>query len=245
MRQTTDGLIIRDTGAVGEADRFITVLTRDFGVIRVSARGVRQVKNRNAAATQLLCYAQLVLQSSHDTYYLDTARPKRMFFELRDNIETLALAQYFCELAAVLAPREEPAEEFLRLLLNALHLLGEGGFSARQIKAVVELRLLVLAGYGPLLHRCAVCGQPPKEPVLQVRSGNICCEACRQTAGGLPLSDAALAAMRHISESDASRIFSFRLPDRDLTLLGTACEQGILECTARGFKTLDFYHSLF
>ena len=244
MRLTSDGLIIRDITQMGEADRFLVVLTRQFGVIRVAARGVRQVKNRNAGATQLLCYAQLVLQHSRDTYYLDTARPERMFFELRESIDTLSLAQYFCELADVLAPRDEPAEEFLRLMLNALHLLGEGKLPFAQIKAVTELRALALSGYGPLLGQCAVCGQPPKTAVLLPRSGVVCCDACRQTAGGMPLSDAALAAMRHICTAPLERLFSFRLPASDLKLLGTACEQTVLEQTGRTFKTLEFYRSL-
>ena len=244
MRLTSDGLIIRDIAQMGEADRFLVVLTRDLGVIRVAARGVRQVKNRNAGATQLLCYARLVLQRSRDTYYLDTARPERTFFELRNQIDTLALAQYFCELADALAPREEPAEEFLRLMLNALHLLGEGKVAPTQIKAVTELRALVLAGYGPLLGQCAVCGGAPKTPVLLPRSGVVCCDDCRQTAGGVPLSNAALAAMRHISSAPSARSFAFRLPEADLDLLGKACEQSVIEHTGRKFKTLEFYRSL-
>ena len=34
MRQTTDALIIRENNNIGEADRFVTALTRDFGVVR-------------------------------------------------------------------------------------------------------------------------------------------------------------------------------------------------------------------
>ena len=113
MRLTSDGLIVRDITQMGEADRFLVVLTRQFGVIRVAARGVRQVKNRNAGAAQLLCYADLVLQHSRDTYYLDTARPKRMFFELRESIDTLSLAQYFCELADALVRQQAQAIDFL------------------------------------------------------------------------------------------------------------------------------------
>ena len=55
MRVTTDALIIRENNNIGEADRFVTALTRDRGVIRASARGARQVKSRRGhAAPHLL-----------------------------------------------------------------------------------------------------------------------------------------------------------------------------------------------
>lgn len=61
MRLTTDALIIRENNNIGESDRFVTALTRDLGVIRASARGARQLKNRSGAATKLLTYSRLTL----------------------------------------------------------------------------------------------------------------------------------------------------------------------------------------
>lgn len=158
MRLTTDALIIRENNNIGESDRFVTALTRDLGVIRASARGARQLKNRSGAATKLLTYSRLTLFRGRDKYIIDEAEPLQLFFELHSDIERLALAQYFCELAGVLAPREEAAEPCLRLLLNALHYLCTGGRDSRLIKAVVELKLLAFAGYMPNLTACASCG---------------------------------------------------------------------------------------
>ena len=61
MRLTTEALIIRENNNIGEADRFVTALTKDLGVVRASARGARNLKNRNASATQLLSYSRLSL----------------------------------------------------------------------------------------------------------------------------------------------------------------------------------------
>lgn len=58
---TTDALIIRENNNIGESDRFVTALTRELGVIRASAKGARNIKNRNLAATQLLSYSRLSL----------------------------------------------------------------------------------------------------------------------------------------------------------------------------------------
>ena len=86
---------------------------------------------------------------------------KEVFFGLRDDIEKLALGQYFCALAAELAPEMEPAGDFLRVVLNSLHLLEKQMRSCRFLKAVTELKLLSLAGFMPDLTVCRHCEKAP------------------------------------------------------------------------------------
>lgn len=251
MRLITDGLIIRQTDSVGEADRFITVLTRQLGVIRISARGARRSASRSAAATRLLTYSELVIGESKNKYYLDDAKPLRVFFELHSDLERLALAQYFCELAGVLAPREEPAEDALRLLLNALFLLGEKRLPLEQIKAVTELRLLAQGGYMPQLNACAICGTPIDDKRgwrLRERDGVVVCSVCDPPPDAksmaYELSVSVMAAMRHAMSAPINRCFSFTLPEADLIGLHSVAERLLLEQVGHHFSTLDFYHGL-
>ena len=90
MPQTTDALIIREYNNIGEADRFVAALTRDLGLIRASARGARNIKSRNAAATQLLAYSRLSLVKGRDKYIIDSAAPLNVF-TLEDARETAAV----------------------------------------------------------------------------------------------------------------------------------------------------------
>lgn len=242
MKLTTDALIIRENNTIGESDRFVTVLTRDLGVIRASVRGARQLKNRNGSATQLLCYSRLSLYKGREKYIVDDAEPLQVFFDVRGDLTKLALAQYFCELAGVLAPAEEEAEEELRLLLNALHYLSVGTRSLPLVKAVTELRLLCKAGYMPALVGCDRCnsqefiGFSPLRGVL----------SCEQHSGTdtLPLSAGVVAAMRHIVYAPFEKCFAFSLPEADTAVLGDVVERFLLAQLNRGFHTLEFYHSL-
>lgn len=79
MRLTTDALIIRENNNIGEADRFVTALTRELGLVRASARGAQNMKNRNASATQLLSYSRLTLFKGREKYIIDEAEPLRIF----------------------------------------------------------------------------------------------------------------------------------------------------------------------
>ncbi len=243
MKLTTDALIIRENNAVGESDRFVTALTRSNGVVQASVRGARNIKNRNSAATQLLCYSRLSLYKGREKYIVDDSEPLQVFFEVRNQLDKLALAQYFCELAGVLAPREEEAEPELRLLLNALHYLAEGTRPLWLIKAVVELRLLCRAGYMPFLEKCAGCDNAEGDRFSPVK-GVLLCSNCGDETQTLPLTPNTLAALRHIVYAPFEKCFAFSLPDTEGEDLGRVAEKFLLAQLNRGFNTLDFYHSL-
>ncbi len=247
MRLTTDALIIRENNNIGESDRFVTALTREWGAVHASARGARTLKNRGSVATRLLSYSRLTLREgrNRDKYIIEDARPLRVFFDIHGDIARLTLAQYFCELAGVLAPREEPAEEHLRLLLNALHFLSEGKKDIPLIKAVVELRLLTLSGYMPDLTACSVCRGGADGPVWFLpRDGILRCNRCEKPGDALPLTPALLAAMRHIVYAPFEKCFAFQVPQETASALTQTVETFLLCQLGRNFQTLQFYHGL-
>lgn len=241
----TEGLIVRDYDTLAEADRFVAILTKDKGLLRAAARGAKQVKSRSGAGTQLLSYSRLSLIEGREKYIVEDARPIEVFFGLREDVEALALAQYFCELALHLTPTDSPAPAHLRLLLNALHFLCEGKKPPLLIKAVVEGRLLSLEGYMPDLTGCARCGCPEGERMwFSPAEGTLTCDTCVKEGDALPVSAGVLAAMRHILYGEFERCFSFNLPAEDIARLATVTERFLLSQQQRHFATLDFYHTL-
>ncbi len=243
MRMNTDGLILKVTD-VGESDRVVTVLTKDYGVLRAYANGAKKIKSRSQSATQPLCYSRLSIYKNRDSYIIDEAQSIESFFRLRDNIENLSLAQYFCELAGELAPEMDEAADFLRVTLNCLHMLVTGKRTQLFLKAVAELRLLTLAGYMPDLSVCSRCGKEPAEGVgFLPESGTVVCPACGHT--GIALSPGVLCAMRHICTAPDEKLFAFQMPEESLKRLSEISERYLLVQTGRRYKALDFYRSLF
>ena len=241
----TDGLILREYESPTEADRFVAILTRDRGVIRASARGAKRPKSRFGSSTQPLCYARLSLLPGRDKYIIEDAQPIEVFFALRQDIERLALAQYFCELALHLCPPDAPAPQHLRLLLNALHYLAAGEKNPLLIKAVVESRLLALEGYTPDLTGCASCGGEELPLWFSPVAGTLTCAAHGgAAAGAIEVSAVVLAALRHVFYGDFERCFAFTLPEGDAASLATLLERFLLAQQQRRYTTLDFYHTL-
>lgn len=246
MELKTDGLIVRENNNVGEADRFVQLLTRDAGLLRASARGAQKSKSRNSGVTRLLSYGRFTLhQGRSGGYIIGEVEPLHNFFDLNRDMERLSIAQYFCELCGILAPREEPADAMLRLMLLGLHHLNGDIYPPLLVKCVVEQRMLLLGGYAPDLSGCARCGRTEAESFrLSPAEGNLLCADCAAKTDGLPLSAGMLAALRHIHMSPVERAFRFRLPEPTLAALAEVSERFLLHQLGRGFRTLDFYHSL-
>ncbi|ARP51155.1 MULTISPECIES: DNA repair protein RecO [Caproicibacterium] len=249
MRVQTQGVVIRVSN-VGERDRLVTVLTRDRGVVRAFARNSRAAKSSLVSATQLFCYARILLFCGKDKYIIDDAQPLEVFFELRQDIGRLSLAQYFCELAGELAPQEdsEKAADFLRLLLCAFRRLCRGGRPLPVVKAATEMRMLSLAGYMPDLIGCAQC-RKYEDSIMYFYplQGELLCPSCRQKNGrqdGIALHKGALTALRHTVYADLPKLFSFTLGEQGQQELARASEEYLLDRIEYHFRTLDFYHTV-
>lgn len=242
MHLNSDSLIIKEN-STGENDRVVTALTRDYGLVRAFAKGARRMKSSSQCATGLLSYSRLSIYCGRDANSIDDAVPIAVFFGLRDNIEKLALAQYFCELAGELSPENSEAEEQLRLMLNLLHLLETGKRPQPLLKAVAELRFLCLAGYMPSLLGCEECGRFEDEIMYFDRVGGVL--RCREhSPSGIAVGMGVLTAMRHICYAEFDKVFSFTLSDDSLERLSQITEGYLLAQVQRKFKTLDFYKSI-
>jgi DNA repair protein RecO (recombination protein O) len=214
-------------------------------VVSAFANGAKRLKSSQLAAAQVLCYGEFSLFRRRDTYTVDSAQPISVFFGLRNDIGSLALAQYFCELAAVLVPAETEASEFLELLVFSLSCLEKKRRPPEILKPAVELRILSLAGYAPDLTRCRVCGGDEIRGDfvrLHLLDGNFSCAACGGSGEQIGLG--VLSAMRHICASPLRRLFSFTLPVPSLAVLTAVCEEYLRVQVPQRWDTLEFYKSL-
>ena len=244
MQTKTKGLIIREQ-AIGESDRLVTLLSEDYGLIRAFVRRAKSVKSNNLSATSLFAYGEFSIYRGRDAYVIDNAVPIEIFFDLRSDIERLSLAQYFAQLTYYLGSEEQPSHEMLRLILNALHLLCKGNKNSSVIKAAVEMRMLCLGGYMPDILACYRCGEYESDPMFfDVEEGCIYCKNCyRNNAITAPIG--VITAIRYICLiDDVSKVFSFKLNEENIKILGDICEKYLISKIDGKLTTLEFYKSL-
>ena len=246
MKFQTDGLIIKEQN-IGEQDKLVYALTKSHGVIKAFVRGAKNIKNQKCAPSSLLSYSRLTFYKSRESYIIGDARILRIFSKLRGDVKKTCLAQYFCELALTICPREQPAEKFLSLMLNSLYLISEGKRSEELVKPCFEMRLAAMAGYLPDLVMCRECGvYAAEEMYFSPRTGEIECASCHgiKADGMVKLSEAALTALRHTVYSDDDKLFSFTLSEEGLKMLNSASESYLQYRFEKEFKTLNFYKAI-
>ncbi len=219
-------------------------MTRDMGVIRAFAVGAKSIKSKRGSATGLLSYSNFHLEKKGDTYKVIEATANKIFFGAGSDILILSVAQYFCELCAVLGPVDAEGEELLRLILYSLYFLTEKKRSVNLIKAITEFRIAAISGYAPNLIACEGCGNfQDNRMYFKISDGTLYCNDC-QISGCIAIDRTTLDAMRHIVFSEFDKLYSFNIPDDATKKLTDITEKYILYQTEHKFPTLDFYHSI-
>ncbi len=246
MYEKTCGIVLRETD-YKDKDKLLTLLTAEYGKITVKARGVRGPHSKSKAACQLLAYSEFTLYEQQGRFTATETVTREIFPELRSDIELLSLASYFAQVADVIAQENDPAQELLSLLLNALYALAKLKKPQMLVKAVFELRMACISGFLPDLRGCMVCGKLTPER-FNISQGCLQCASCNseETAGiRMPVSSGTLQAMRYICSCDSKKLFSFQLGESSAVELSQIAESYLSMRLERGFYTLDFYKSLF
>ena len=102
MYEKTEGIVLRET-EYKDADKLLTVLTREHGKMTLRARGVKSGRSRSKAACQLLTFSEFTVSEKQGRYTVTEAVAKEMFPELREDIELLYLASYFAQVTDAVA----------------------------------------------------------------------------------------------------------------------------------------------
>ena len=245
MQTVTTGIVLREV-KVGEADRILTILTPDLGVISASAKGSLRLKNKLFSGCGLFCYSEFTMTQGRSTWFLEEAVPQKKFHGLSSSIEGMSLAMYLAELVTTIPPAPAESQAQLRLLLNCLYVIAESKKPLPQVKAVFELRFLAQGGYMPDLVCCKKCGRyDGMDFYLDVQDGTMLCRECAAEAGRpTNLDEGALSAMRYICLTEDKKIFQYSLSPGSMALLGKISEQYAMNHTEKPLRSLEFLHTV-
>ncbi len=114
-----DGIILKRQN-IGEADRIITVLTKDLGKIQVKAKGVRKIVSKRASHIEPLNVCTLSLYKGHALPVLTEVVALESFSLLKEDLGKIGFAYHLCELVDGLCPPHEENARVFSLLYDVL-----------------------------------------------------------------------------------------------------------------------------
>jgi DNA repair protein RecO (recombination protein O) len=141
----TEGIIIKRIN-YGEADRILTVFTRDQGKISVKASGIRRIASRRSPHVELLNHAELSLYRGHKYPILNEAQTINNYSEIKGDLTRVGLAYHICELIDGLCPENQDNASVFGLLQQVLEQLGAQENPVEIIHGF-EVELLTLLGF--------------------------------------------------------------------------------------------------
>ncbi len=140
-----EGIVLKRRN-VGEADRILTVLTRNLGKITVKAVGVRKISSKRSSHIEPLNHATLSLYKGKGMHTLTEVVAKESFPEIKSDLQKIGFAYHLCELVDGLCPEGQENAHVFDLLHSVLSdLCGEVNLSERIHE--FEVALLITLGY--------------------------------------------------------------------------------------------------
>jgi len=162
LKENYVGMVL-SSATIGEYDKRVVVLTRENGRFSAFARGARRPKSPLSAVTEPFCFGQFYVFRGRDSYNIEEVKAENYFPELREDLDSLYMGLYFCEVADYFTREGMRADAELELLYRSLLALTvkngpapEGSDAAEEktlspelIRRIYELRMLMIAGYAP------------------------------------------------------------------------------------------------
>ena len=176
-----DEAIVLRTHKLGEADRIITLLTRQHGRVRAVAKGVRRTTSRWGARLEPFNHVDLQFVQGRN---LDTITQAVTIDPFHSRLG-LDYARYtagtaMLETAERLVSEErEPAVQQFLLLVGGLRAMSGGPHAPGAVLDSYLLRSMSVAGYAPSFDHCVGCGAEGEHRWFNVSAGGVMCAVCK------------------------------------------------------------------
>lgn len=179
-----EGLVLR-TKELGEADRIVTLLTKQQGKMRTAARGARRGRSTLTAICQPFALGSyLIYMNKRSLHSINQGELVQPFRRLREDLVALAYATYFAELTDLCLPEEEPNDTVFDLLLTVFCRLEQDADNSALLARWFELHLMDLVGFRPELESCIHCQSRlnPNHTItdlgFSIQGGGVLCNNC-------------------------------------------------------------------
>ncbi|MGK7913463.1 MAG: DNA repair protein RecO [Synechococcus sp.] len=154
----TTGINLKVT-PLGEADRIVTILTDEYGLVRAVAPGARKQKTQLGGNTELFAINELVLAEGRSLDRISQADRVQRLPRLRSSLTQLTIAQYWAEVVLYQALSDQPQRELFVLLVEHLERLERAPSDVAALPLLVHglYHLLAIAGLAPQVRPCSDC----------------------------------------------------------------------------------------
>lgn len=176
MLKKVEGIVLR-TKDYGESHQVVIIFSETIGKVAFMARGSKKTRSRFGAVTEPFSQALFVFFMGSGMATLSQADLIHSHHQIRSDLLLTAYGAYWLDLVDKVTEEKEPNPPLYHFLVTALQLL-EQGTDPDILTRIVELRVMDLAGFRPVLHQCVQCRSTHRPVRFSVRQGGFLCKNC-------------------------------------------------------------------
>ncbi len=236
---TVRGIVLKET-PVGETDKFITILAKDYGKISVSVKGAKRVRNGLTAGTSLFSYSDFYIAHIRKKMYLNQAEPIETFYNLRNDLSALAYGSYFLETVNKLLFENMPSNNVLLLLLKALTALSKNIIPNKLISSIFEFKILEFNGYKPETNFCVNCRKKTLPTFFITTEGTVCEKCLKKNDFYVHLNETLTYTIQYIFSSELNKLFTFKVSSKTLNSLSVISRHLMKNYFNLNLKSIQF-----
>lgn len=231
----------------GDTSKIVTLYTRDFGKIKVVAKGARNQKsNKFGSSLEPMSVSSIVLykKEQRDLHLLSKSEVVMQMTRLQDDPERMFAGLATVELVNMVMHDEEGNAPVYDLLEEAVSVINRSSKNGVNVLLAFMVKLFHRFGFGLNIERCMGCSRRPAEHefpygLIRLSDGAFVCPDCAEATmqGGIRLSGGVVRSLLFLEANPLERSVSLSLNagmrDELLALL-----QSYLRYHIEGVRTL-------
>ena len=176
MIKDIEGIIL-DERAYGETSKIINILTKEYGIIGVIAKGSRTLKSELRSVTGKLTYGIFhMYYKENKLSTLISVDVLNTFKNIKKDIMKITYSSFILDLAHQVAKQNYQTDIYNLLIASLVKI--EENFDPLVITNILELKYLSYLGVMPVLDACSMCGNKENIITLSIDKGGYICREC-------------------------------------------------------------------
>lgn len=166
---------------LGEYDKILLLLSKERGIFKAVAKGIKKTKSRFGGKLDPLNINSLLISKGKNLDLITQCENLKSFAKIRNDYDKLVYSLYFGELIIAFYQEGEVLTEIFALLIESLEKLEKAEDALIDV-IIFEINLLKMLGYEPDLTECNICaneiGYKKTRIGFSFITGGLICENC-------------------------------------------------------------------
>ena len=179
MLYKTEGIVLKSM-EYEEADKIVTIYTKNYGKIAAIAKGVRKTKSKFGSSLEILTHSIFLIYKGRNIDIVSQTEILESFFSTSKEVIKFAFAANCVEIVNKLTVEREINIGLFNLLKEVLHYLRKTN-DPKLLTLSFKWQTMSILGYRPSLNHCCRCNkstEDQKKMYFNIREGGLVCNNC-------------------------------------------------------------------